>query len=532
MKLSELFAGVDARVPAQAGQVEVRALSVDSRKVPQGALFAALPGASLDGAAFTQQAIASGASAILAGRALETAPVPCVVSANPRRAFSLAAARFHGQPSRSLQLVGVTGTNGKTTTAYLIEQLCAARGVPAGLIGTVEARWPGGQERATHTTPESHELQAMLARMVTAGVKVAAIEVSSHALTQERVAGCTFAGAAFTNLTRDHLDYHGTMDGYFNAKARLFRELLPASAPAVLNFDDARCAGLAQELRRARDPRALGFTTRGAPAAALSAEGLTSTLSGLRFTLRLGPPFEPKTLEIESPLIGAHNAENLLAALGLLLGLGVPAEALGQVTKFAAGAPGRLERVPEPDSSNVSSLDRSHASSPSSAGGRIVLVDYAHSDDALARALDAIRTAAGPSPRLACVFGCGGDRDKGKRPLMGAVAAGRADLTIATSDNPRTEDPLQILAEVEAGLAASGKPRLDPESAARGAAGYCVVPDRRAAIALAIRQARRGDAVLIAGKGHEDYQIVGAEKRPFDDREEARRALREQGARA
>ena len=508
MKLSELFAGIDARVPAAAGEVEVCALSVDSRKVPDGALFAALPGASLDGAAFAQQAVASGASAVLAQRPIDTAPVPCIVAGNARRAFSLAAAQFHGQPSRKLQLVGVTGTNGKTTTAYLIEQLSRARGVKAGLIGTVECLWPGGREKAIQTTPESHQLQAMLARLAAAGAQIAALEVSSHALAQERVAGCTFAGAAFTNLTRDHLDYHGTMDDYFAAKARLFRELLPRGAPAVLNFDDPRCALLASEFRRARDPKALGFTTRGAPDAALSAEGLESSLAGLRFTLRLGGPLEAQRVLVESPLVGRHNAENLLAALGLLigLGLGLPAE-LGQLTQSAPGAPGRLERVPDPN------------------GGRIVLVDYAHSDDALARVLEAIRAAAGPGPQIACVFGCGGDRDQGKRPLMGEAAARRADLVIATSDNPRSEDPLQILAQVEAGLAKSGQPQIDPEQAQRGAAGYCLVPDRRAAIELATAWARRGDAVLIAGKGHEDYQIVGAERRSFDDRLEARRAL-------
>jgi len=507
MKLSELFAGADARVPLGAGEVEVRALSVDSRQVPPGALFAALPGATVDGAAYARDAIARGAVAVLSQRPLDLGLVPCIVAGNARRAFSLAAAQLHGQPSRKLQLLGVTGTNGKTTTTYLLEQLSRARGVPAGLIGTVECIWPGGQEKATHTTPESHELQAMLARLAAAGAKLAALEVSSHALAQERVAGCTFAGAAFTNLTRDHLDYHGTMDDYFAAKARLFRELLPAGAPAVLNFDDPRCVQLAAEMRRTRDPKALGFTTRGAPQAAFSAEGLESSLSGLRFTLRLGGPLAPQTVPIESPLIGAHNAENLLAALGLLLSLGVSAESLGQLTKFATGAPGRLERVPDP------------------AGGRIVLVDYAHSDDALARVLDALRAAAGPGPRLACVFGCGGDRDQGKRPLMGEAAARRADLSIATSDNPRSEDPARILAQIEEGLLKSGQQRVEPEQAQRGVAGYCLVPDRRAAIELAIAWARRGDAVVIAGKGHEDYQIVGAERRSFDDRIEARRAV-------
>ena len=501
MRLSEMFAGIEASVPAEAASVDVRSLAVDSRAVTQGALFAALPGVERDGAGFAPQALARGAVAILSQRPLDMARGDAsqagvravnVVAPNARLAFSLAAARFHGEPSRRLSLFAITGTNGKTTTAYLVEQLSALRGLRTGLIGTVESRWPGGRLAATHTTPESHELQALLRRMLDAGAQVVAMEVSSHALSQERAAGCIFAGAAFTNLSRDHLDYHGTMDAYFDAKAKLFRTLLPRGAPAVLNLDDARGAALAREL-----PGSLGFTLKSARGAALSAEKLRGSLSGLRFRLRIGAPLGDELVDIESPLVGAHNAENLLAALGLLLGSGVPAGELARVVPEARGAPGRLERVADPQ-------------------GRIVLVDYAHTDDALARVLDAVRVAAGRGPRLICVFGCGGDRDKGKRPLMGEAAGRGADFVVATSDNPRTEDPLSILADIEPGLARSGL--------AQGS-GYRIVPDRREAIALAIASARPGDAVLIAGKGHEDYQIVGREKRSFDDRLEAARAL-------
>ena len=318
MLLQDLFAGVDAEVPAGAARVDVRALAVDSRRVGPGALFAALAGVNADGTDFAVQAVEQGAAAVLAGRPLQL-KAPVVVASNPRRAFSLAAARFHGEPSRRLSLFGVTGTNGKTTTAYLIEQISAARGVATGLIGTVESRWPGGRMAATHTTPESHELQELLRRMADAGAQVVAIEVSSHALSQERAAGCVFSGAAFTNLTRDHLDYHGSLDAYFDAKAKLFRELLPRGVPAVLNFDDPRVAALGGEL-----PFALGFTVRGAAGAALFAERVRSDLRGVRFQLRTAAPLDDALAEVESPLIGAHNVENLLAAIGVLAGSGVP----------------------------------------------------------------------------------------------------------------------------------------------------------------------------------------------------------------
>ncbi len=397
MLLRELFANIEAALPPGAAEVEISALAVDSRRVSPGALFAALPGVNADGAQFAAQALKRGAAAVLSQRALDL-PAPVVVAANARKAFSLAAARFHGEPSRRLSLFGITGTNGKTTTAYLVEQLSSARGLGTGLIGTVECRWPGGRLPATHTTPESHELQELLRRMLLSGAQVVAMEVSSHALAQERAAGCIFAGAAFTNLTRDHLDYHGTLDAYFDAKAKLFRELLPRGAPAVLNFDDERVRALSREL-----PDALGFTLQGARGAALSAEDLRSDLQGIRFKLRTAAPLAPQLAEVSSPLIGAHNAENLLAAIGLLAGSGVALGEILHVVPEAAGAPGRLERVPDPD-------------------GRVVLVDYAHTDDALARVLEAVRKAAGAGPRLVCVFGCGGDRDRGKRPLMGEAA--------------------------------------------------------------------------------------------------------------
>ncbi|MBS2025161.1 MAG: UDP-N-acetylmuramoyl-L-alanyl-D-glutamate--2,6-diaminopimelate ligase [Deltaproteobacteria bacterium] len=514
----ELFPpGEGVTLPQGAGAIDVTSLSVDSRGAKPGALFAALKGVNADGAQFAPQAVQNGAAVVLAERELEVKPAVCVVAKDARKAFAIAAARFHGEPSRAFKLLGVTGTNGKTTTTYLIEQMAAALGERAGVIGTVEQRWPGHMKAASHTTPESHELQEMLSAMAKARVDVAAIEVSSHALAQERVAGCVFAGAAFTNLTRDHLDYHRTLDAYFDAKARLFRELLPKSAPAVLNLDDLRTEHLAHELAE-RGHRVIGFTLRGTRpprgASLLAGEGLVCSLTGLRFHLRterakqhVGAPDAPsERFEIESPLIGAHNAENLLTALGLLAGGGLPLNLLARVAKDAKGAPGRLERVMDPH-------------------GRIVLVDYAHSDDALGRVLDAIVRAGGPGTRTICVFGCGGDRDKGKRTLMGEAAGRRAQLCVATSDNPRTEDPKAILGDIEPGLIKAGRAKLSLADAKAGKDGFVIEPDRRAAIEFALACARPGDAVLIAGKGHESVQIVGAEKRPFDDRAEAAQAL-------
>ena len=521
MTLLELLTGLDAQVPSGAASLEISSLAADSREVRPGGLFAAFRGTADDGARFVPQAIAAGAVAVLCDRQLDCAPAVCVVAAEPRRTFARAAARFHGDPSALLKLLGVTGTNGKTTTTYLVEQLAASLGERTGVIGTIEQRWPGHAAPASHTTPESHQLQAALQAMVSARVDVAAIEVSSHALAQHRPDGCRFSAAAFTNLTRDHLDYHRTLEAYFDAKARLFRELLEPMAPAILNLDDPRLAALAGELAGA-GRRVIGFTVKGARAprgvSLLSAEGLSVSLAGLRFSLRAeraahhhGAPDAPaESLQIESPLLGAHNAENLLAAIGLLTGgAGVPLQLLARVAGEARGAPGRMERVADP------------------AGGRVVLVDYAHSDDALARALDAVAAAAAASPgaRVICVFGCGGDRDQGKRPLMGRAARERAHLTVATSDNPRSEDPLAILAQVEQGLARPGEKALAPAAARQGAPGWLSVADRREAIALALACARPGDAVLIAGKGQEAVQVVGVEKRPFDDRRETAGAL-------
>jgi UDP-N-acetylmuramoyl-L-alanyl-D-glutamate--2,6-diaminopimelate ligase len=494
MRLSEVMAGTGARGGIGADP-EIARVTGDSRQVVPGAVFFALPGATVDGHAFAAEAAQRGAVAVVAERPVECAPALLLLAPSARRAMSLAAAALLGRPGDALRLAAITGTNGKTTVSYLVEACLAAAGVPAGVLGTITHRWPGAERPATHTTPESTEVQALLAEARAAGARTVVMEVSSHALSQERVAGLRFAVAGFTNLTRDHLDYHGDMDGYFAAKRRLFTEHLAPDAVAVVNARDPWGARLADQLGPGR--RVWRYGTRSEDA--LRAEEITLGLGGIAASLAtpLGP------LSLRSPLVGLHNVENLLCAAGMALGLGVPPEAVARGLAGSAGAPGRLERIDGP--------------------GFPVFVDYAHTDDALARALEALGAL---SPRrLVAVFGCGGDRDRGKRPLRGAAAGRAAELTIVTSDNPRTEDPLRILGEILPGLEQAGRRRLSAAEAVAGEAGYVVEPDRRAALELAVACARPGDAVLVAGKGHEDYQLVGSERRHFDDREEARRAL-------
>jgi UDP-N-acetylmuramoyl-L-alanyl-D-glutamate--2,6-diaminopimelate ligase len=495
MRLSQVIEGTMAR--GDTGEdPEVALVTCDSRAVRPGALFCALPGVVHDGHAFAAEAARRGAVAIVAERPVE-ASAPVFIAPSSRRAMAIAAQNFFGRPCDALRLAGVTGTNGKTTVTWLVEACAAAAGVPCAVMGTVSHRWPGGARPASHTTPESTEIAETLAAARDAGARLAILEVSSHALAQERAAGLRFEAAAFTNLTRDHLDYHGDAERYFAAKRRLFFDHLREGGVAVVNADGAFGARLADELERAGRARVWRYGLRAGRE--LRAEAPRFALSGLaaRFATPAG------TMEIASPLVGAHNLENLLGAAGLALALGLAPADVARGLAACAGAPGRLERI--------------------EANGVAAFVDYAHTDDALAHALAALR-ALDPR-RLLAVFGCGGDRDRGKRPLMGEAAARGADVVVVTSDNPRSEDPDAIIAEIVPGLERGGLTRIDAERARAGVNGYVVVPDRREAIALAVAAARPGDAVLIAGKGHEDYQIVGAERRHFDDREEARRAL-------
>jgi UDP-N-acetylmuramoyl-L-alanyl-D-glutamate--2,6-diaminopimelate ligase len=433
--------------------------------------------------------------AVLAERAVACPPAPVLLIASARRALAVAAANLHGRPGERLALCGVTGTKGKTTVTYLVEACAAAAGVPCGVIGTVNVRLPGRTLPASHTTPDAAELQEILAAMLEAGARVAVLEVSSHALDQERVAGLPFRVAGFTNLGRDHLDYHPDLASYFGAKLRLFTERLVPDGVAVVNAADAHGARLAA-LLRASGRTAWRF---GVPGAEIAARDVTIDVSGIRAVVATPRGDVP----VASPLVGAHNLDNLLLAAGLALALGFPPAAVSAGLSASRGAPGRLERI---DGRGVSAF-----------------VDYAHTPDSLSAACAALRAL---SPRrLLVVFGCGGDRDRGKRPLMGRAAGLAADLVVVTSDNPRTEEPGAIIEAIVPGVAEAGLPRLSRAQALEGGRGFSVEEDRRAAIALALAAARPGDVVLIAGKGHEDHQIVGAERRPFDAREEARRGL-------
>jgi UDP-N-acetylmuramoyl-L-alanyl-D-glutamate--2,6-diaminopimelate ligase len=482
------------------GRTRVQGAAQDSRRVEAGDLFLAISGTRTDGARFVKDAIGRGAVAVAAAEPLEGLSVPTAVFCHPaREAVMLLSNAVYGDATRELVTIGVTGTNGKTTTTWLLDEALGALGHAPALLGTVEARGPGYRDPSALTTPEADTTERFARRMKDAGATHLVMEVSSHALAQERVDGVGFEVVAFSNLTQDHLDFHGSMEAYFQAKARLFFELLPSHA--VVNVDDPAGQRLAERLRAAV-PSQTTVTS-------VSSQGKDAEVRALSITARrTGMIIEAATpygaLHIESPLLGGHNVDNLLLAAGCVLASSrtprPSMEALGHALSSAKGAPGRLERVAVP---------RDVA----------ILVDYAHSPDALEKALIALRPIT--PGRLLCVFGCGGDRDKGKRPLMGAVAAAHADLVFVTSDNPRTEDPAHIVREIEPGL--SGMERLDAPSAT--SRGYLPIVDRRTAIRAAIAAARPGDTVLIAGKGHEDYQILGTEKIHFDDREEARAAV-------
>jgi UDP-N-acetylmuramoyl-L-alanyl-D-glutamate--2,6-diaminopimelate ligase len=485
---------VETLVPVTVRQprsdVEITGVTFDSRRVERGHLFAALNGTKADGAVYAREAAERGAAAILTEHPAPLTRLPQLVVRDARAALALAARTFLDAPDRSLRMGAVTGTNGKSTTAYLVRHLLRAAKLSCGLLGTIEYDLGRRRMDAPMTTPDAPELFSHLREMVDAGCSSCILEASSHSLAQHRLEGIEFAVGGFTNLTQDHLDFHRTMTEYREAKAKLFRGL-SSRGVAVLNLDDPAGEYYAK-LTRAQ---VLGYRLQTKGPCEFRARIVRMDIHGTTFAIES----VWGSRELHWGLVGAHNLQNALTALGLALALGDGVNqtfnfdhALGALEDFS-GVPGRLEPVGD-----------------GMAPFR-VLVDYAHTDDALRNVMSAMRLLK-PS-RLIVVFGCGGDRDRTKRPKMGRVVEELADLGIVTSDNPRSEQPNEIIAEICAGIRKHSK--------------FCVEPDRAKAIRLAISEARHGDVVLIAGKGHEDYQIVGQEKRPFDDREEARLALKD-----
>ena len=512
MKLRALLAAVpsislEGEHPAL--DAEVTGLSTNSHACQPGDLFLGMPGTRVDGGDFWQSAIANGAvAAVISTQAAQKTPpqpplakggleevpplskegleeAPCVIpTRDMAEVCGLIATAFYGNPASKLKLVGVTGTNGKTTTTHLIEFLLNQMQLSAAIFGTLYTRWPGYEKTALYTTPFAVDLQKELAEAVTVGCKYAVMEVSSHALAQQRVLGCGFEVAVFTNLTQDHLDYHRDMEDYFEAKALLFgRDYLKGRA--VVNIDDTYGRRIVTTL----NPEQFWSYSTTDKTADLYADDLEYQPNGVKGILHT-----PKgKTAFDLPLVGQFNLSNMLAAVGAALELGLDLSAIAEKLSHFSGVPGRMERVQISADQDIS-----------------VIVDYAHTPDSLENLLKASRPFI--PGRMICVFGCGGDRDRTKRPIMGKIVAELADVAVVTSDNPRTEVPDRILEDVVAGIPAGVKP--------------IVMCDRAAAIRTAIVDAKPGDGVLIAGKGHEDYQILGTEKVHFDDREQARNALK------
>lgn len=491
MDLCDVMNGIDVVHLSGRTDPQVRSLAYDSRKAMPGALFFALPGEKANGTDFAGDAVARGAVAIASSQARSAGIQQDVTwvqiaAGKERRSLALAAANFYGRPGDSLKLVGITGTNGKTTTAFLVDSILRSSGFTTGLVGTAGYRTPAGARSGANTTPESLDLHQMFSEVRDAGGTHAVLETSSHALAMDRLWGCHFAVAVFTNLTRDHLDYHKTFEHYFAAKRQLF-EGTGHGAPdvAVINADDpygSRLEGLAASTLT------YGLTS----SADITAKKFSLTFHGLEFTAHspLGK------IEIHSPLVGRINVYNTLAAIGAAIGLGISAEQIASGIAKLEQVPGRFQRIDEGQPF-------------------LLVVDYAHTDDAL-RNLISIARELSPSGRIITLFGAGGDRDRTKRPLMGEIAGSLSDLVVLTSDNPRSEDPLRIINDVVVGLQKAN-------------AKYRVEPDRERALSIAIDEAQAGDIVLLAGKGHETSQVLKDRTIEFDDRQKSREILRRKG---
>jgi len=494
-QLFTLTQPIVSRGEPQWESLRIRGICTDSRQAQPGDLFLGMPGSQVDGGAFWQQAVERGAVAVITSYPLpEDVSVPHLVipvADMPKVCAEISAAFYHF-PGRSLSLIGVTGTNGKTTTTHLIEYLLQAAGQHPALLGTLYNRWRGFSQAAPHTTPFAPELQSLLAQARDAGCRYAVLEISSHSLAQERVWGCECDVAVWTNFTQDHLDFHGTMAAYWQAKATLFtRDYLKGRA--IINADDPGGQQLLAQWQTLHphgdlDPWTYSLVSPAATLTVREAHYRTTSITALIQT-----PFDLVTVDI--PLPGRYNLANTLAAIAAALHLGIDPDTIITALPHFPGVPGRMESVQiHPDQDLT------------------VIVDYAHTPDGLDNLLQAIRPLA--RGKVICVFGCGGDRDRSKRPQMGRIAAHHADWVVVTSDNPRTEDPQGILADILAGLQGTSTP-------------YTVQVDRAEAIREAILNAKPGDTVVIAGKGHEDYQIIGREKIHFDDREVARAVLQQ-----
>jgi UDP-N-acetylmuramoyl-L-alanyl-D-glutamate--2,6-diaminopimelate ligase len=486
MLFSELTSYLTGARVAKQGDAEITGITYDSREVKPGWLFVAMQGGSFDGHRFVGAAVEAGAVAVIAERDVDGVDVPCVIVADGRTAMGEISAPFFGFPSRKMKLVGVTGTSGKTTVTHLIQSIFNASGRPAGLIGTLGARIGDELIETKHTTPESVDLQRTLAYMADRGVKVVAIEASSHGLYQGRTLGCEFDCGVFTNIARDHLDFHGTLEAYLDAKLILFRDYPARSAKrfvAAINADDPAAGQVI-------DCAGGGITFAVENSADVKATNIEVTDRSVRFDMT----YQGRTVPIGLAIGGFFNVYNALAASAAALGLGLDLDTIIGGLAVAHQVPGRFESVDCGQDFGV-------------------IVDYAHTPDELENVLRTAKSLA--SNRLIAMFGCGGDRDRGKRPIMGRIGTDLADLVVVTSDNPRTEDPEAIIAEVLTGIDEADRPRVT------------VQPDRREGIREAIAQARAGDVVVIAGKGHEDYQIFADRTIHFDDREVAREALQQ-----
>jgi UDP-N-acetylmuramoyl-L-alanyl-D-glutamate--2,6-diaminopimelate ligase len=500
MKLAQILKNCSYQKVLGDMNLEVTGMHYDSRQINAGDAFFALRGVVSDGHDFIASAIASGAGVVFCEELFEsTEPVVTVLVDNARQAMAVAAAEFYGHPTADMQVIGVTGTNGKTTITYLLEEILAQADLSPAVVGTINYRYGTDLRNAPHTTPEALDLMKQVRDFRNNGARSLVMETSSHALDQCRADGVQFNVGVFTNLTPEHLDYHIDMESYFESKYHLFKELLPRDGGrAVINIDDSygqRLAGMLPDaLTCGRDSNADIYP-----------ESVEISLKGIR-----GQVSTPEgVVTVASPLLGDYNVENLLCAIGAAIALGLSPQVIASGLSKATGVPGRLEQIEN---------DRE----------AVILVDYAHTGDALRRVIEAMQ-ALSPK-RILTVFGCGGDRDRTKRPIMAETAARGSTIAIATSDNPRSEDPEQILDDVRQGLIKVHEREWSVAEAAKGEGkGYVVIEDRRSAIQFAVDILQPGDLLLVAGKGHEDYQILKSGRIHFDDREELRKALQDGG---